>query len=311
MELRNTIRLTVVVAAAGALAVGVTMFHSGGDIQTAGGLVRPSLVALALLIGSLSLEVGRGIDTLSTAATGQAARLQGYEDQIERDVEHVRRLWVFLQVVAWLLIVPTAALVWYFHNSVTIFLFGTPDTRFMVSCGRQGIGILVCFFALCAAIQPVRFGLLLLVARAYPLGAARVASRQETAIEGEEGWIYIPMSRIAYFKLFFVLLTACLLVSVMVAVSYLRVADGGIGFVDVLGTTEVSHPWADVCSMTETHSFSDNGPEHNYKIQFSDGMEWKSGWFDDNCSQILQWDPKVAIEFAADRANLPIRTCHD
>ena len=67
---------------------------------------------------------------------------------------------------------------------------------------------------LCAAIQPVRFGLLLLLAKAYPLGAARVASQQETAIEGEEGWLYIPMSRIAYFRLFFGLLAACLLVDV-------------------------------------------------------------------------------------------------
>jgi len=313
VEFRNTIRLAVAVAATGALAIGVSMSHTGSDLQTAGNLVRASLVALALLIASLSLEIGRTLDTLATAATGQAARLQGFEDKIERDAERARESWIVWQVVACLLILPTAILVWYFNNSVTTFLFGTPGTWLMASRWRQDIGGTIVYCGtLCAAIQPVRFGLLLLVAKAYPLGAARVASQQETAIDGEDGWIYIPMSRIAYFRLFFVLLTACLLANVTLAVSYVRVADRGIGFVNVLGTTEVFHPWADVCSITEIHSVR-HGQEtsysaHGYTIQFSGGSEWKSAWIHDDFFRILQWNPRAAIEFAADRAHLPVKS---
>ena len=307
MEYRNTIRLAVAVAATGALAIGVTMSHTGGDIQTAGNLVRASLVALALLIGSLSLEIGRAVDSLATAAAGHAAQFRGFEDKIERDAERARKLWIVGQVVACLLILPTAALVWYFHNSITTFLFGTPDTRFVVSTWRQCLGgVIVYCSTLFAAIQPVRFGLLLLVAKAYPFGAARVASQQETAIEGEDGRTYIPMSRIAYFRLFFALLTVFLLANVMLAVSYVRVADRGIGFMD--GTTEVFHPWADVCSITETHSTYESRPVHDYTIQFRDGSEWKSVWFHDHRCQIFGWDPRTAIEFAANRANVPIKS---
>lgn len=312
VQFRNTIRLAVAVAATGALAIGVSMFHTGGDIQTAGNLVRAALVVMALLIGSLSLDIGRAVDTLATAATVQEARFQGYEDKIERDAEYVRKLWIVWQVAACLLILPTTALVWYFHNSVTALVFGTPDTRFMMSTLRQHVvGIILYCLTLFVAIEPVRFGLLLLLAKDCHLGAARVASQQETAIVSEDGRYYTPMSRIAYFRLFCALLTACLLANAILAVSYVRVADRGIGVVDLLGTTEVFHPWADVCSITETHFIGGADPTypaHDYTIQFRDGSEWKSGSIHEDPVHIVQWDPRAEIEFAADRANLPIKS---
>lgn len=310
VQFRNTIRLTVAVASTGALAIGVSMFHTGGDLQTPGNLVRASLVALALVIASLVLEVGRGIDAL---ATGQAARFQGYEDQIERDAERVRKLWIVGQVMAWLLIIIAGVLIWYFNNSITTLLFGTPDTRFIVSMWRQGPGPFIYVWLLLAAVEPVRFGLLLLLAKDCHFGAARVASQQETAFEEEDGRYYIPVSRIVYFRVFFAALAACLLANVILAVSYVRITDRGIGLVDSLGTTEVYHPWADVYSITERHFIgggeSQSYPAHNYTIQFSDGSEWKSDTIpdDSSCSNYwLCWDARAAIEFAANRANLPV-----
>jgi len=317
MQLRNTVRLAIAGAATGALAVGVIMFHAGGDIQTAGNLVRVALVALAVLVGSLSLEIGRGVEALDTAADKHQATLQQFEDKIECDADYVRRLWVVWQVVACLTVLAAAALVWYFHNSVTTFWFGTPDTRFMVSGWRYNENTIFIYFMLCAALQPIRFGLLLLLAKAYPLGAARVVS-QQVCSAGNWGRPYIPVSHISCW-IYGAFLTACLLTNVTLDLSYVRIADRGIGYVSVLETTETFHPWADVGSITERH-FRSYGtdrsyPAHSYVVRFNDGLEWESEAICDSPSKFMQWnsvqffqqDPRAMIQFAADRANLPIR----
>ncbi len=310
MQPRNLIRLLIAVAALVALAVGVSTFHSGGDIQTPGNLVRASLVALALIVASLGLEIGRAVDDLAIAAAQQEARLRGYEYQIERDAERVRKLWAIWQVVACLIIVPAAALMCYFSGSLTAFIFGTPDTRFMVTTPAGGVGMVYCL-ALGAAIQPVRFALLLLLAKVCPLGAARVASQQETAIYGTndddifgcEDSVYIPMSRIAYFRLFSALLAAALLLSLYLVVTYVRVTDQGIGLVDRVGTTEVFRPWTEVVSITETT----DKHERRYAIRFSDASDWRSDTMDDAKSRFWQSDPREALILAASRAGLPLR----
>gem|GEM_PF-2261603 len=317
MPFRSIIRLTVTFAATGALAIGVGMFHTGGDVQAAGNLVRVSMIALALVIASLGLEIGRGVEALDTSADKHQASLQQFEDKIECDADYVRRLWIVWQVVAFLLMLATAFLVWYFNDSVTAFLFGTPDTRFMVSRWRYNDHTILIYFMLWAAIQPTRFGLLLLLAKACPLGAARVASQQAYS-RGNWGWPYVPASCISCW-IYSVLLTACLLINVILALSYVRITDRGIGYVNILETTEVFHPWTDVFSITErrfrVNKENDSYPAHSYVIQFNDGLEWESEAIGDspskfmewNSVQILQQDPSVAIEFAANRANLPIK----
>lgn len=309
VKFRNTIRLMVAAAATGALTIGVSMFHTGGDLQTAGNLVRASLVSLAPVIASLVLEIGRGMETLADLAVGQKIRFKTYEDQIERDVERAQKLWIAAQIIACLLILPTAAGVWYLQDSITTFLFGTPGTRFIVSMGRQSCGVITYSWMLLVAIQPVRFGLLLLVAKTYPFGAAQVASYQDTntIFLDEDRRYYISVSRIVYFRVFFVLLTVILLVNVVLSVSYVRIADQGIGFVEVLGTTEVFHPWTDVCSITERYFVDGEHPVRDYTIQFIDGSKWKSTSISHDSSWIWGWDPKAAIEFAADRAHLPVK----
>jgi len=312
MQFRNTIRLVVAVAALGTLVIAVLVFHTGGDVQTAGNLARASLAALVLVIASLGLEVGRAVDALATAATGQAAQLQGFEDQIERDAERVRKLCTVGQVVACVLVLPTAALMWYFGNSLTTFVFGTPDTRFIMTTWDRYLAGIVYFWTLMPVLDLTRFVSMLLAAKAYPLAAARVASQERTVIQGRGGsWRY-PISRIAYFRLSSAFLAACLLASLVFAVSYVRVAEGGIGVVYFPGTSEVFHPWTDVSSITEIHSSGrSNRPTHGYLVQFSDGSEWRYDGIYDDSSQILQPDPGAALMFAANRAKLPLRSIRD
>ena len=267
------------------------------------------------MIASLGLEVGRSVDALANAATGQATQLQGFEDNIEGDAERVRKLWIVGQVVACLLILPTAALMWYYNNSLTTFVFGTPDTRFVVSRWSREFGLIYCG-TLTAARRPVRFWLLLLLAKTYPLGAARVVSEQATGTYTRGGTFYISMSHIACFRLLSALLAACLLVGLAPTISYLRIADRGIGVADFPGTTEVLHPWTDVGSVAETHSFSSGSryggasPDHGYVIQFSDGSEWQSDrFFDDSSPSLQELDTKAAVTLAANRAKLPLQNC--
>jgi hypothetical protein len=310
VQLRNVIRLAVAVAALGTLVIAVLVFHAGGDVHTAGNLARASGGALALVIASLGLEIGRAVDALATAATGQEARLQGYENQIEREAERVRKLCAVGQAVACLLFIPLAALVWYCGNYLTALMFGTPDTRFiMTTWDRYLVGI-VYFWTLMPVLDWARFVSMLLAAKAYPLAAARVASQERTVIQGRGGsWRY-PISRIAYFRLSSAFLAACLLASLVFAVSYVRVADGGIGVVYFPGTTEAFHPWTNVSSITEIHSFGrSNRPTHGYLVQFGDGSEWRYDGIYDDSSHILQPDPGAALMFAANRAKLPFR-CH-
>ena len=303
MQLRNVIRLAAAAAALGTVATGVVLFRTGGDIHTAGDLVRVSGVALVLVIAGLGLEIGRAVDALAASAAGRATVMQDFEDHVERDADRVRKLCAVGQAVACLLFLPLAALVWYYADCLTALVFGTPDTRFiMTTWDRYLVGI-VYFWTLMPVLDLSRFVSMLLAAKAYPLAAARVASQQKTVIQGRGGsWRY-PISRIAYFRLSSAFLAACLLASLVFAVSYVRVAESGIGVVYFPGTNEVFHPWTDVSSITEIHSFGQHDrPTHGYLVQFSDGSEWRYDEIYDDSSHVLQPDPGAALMLAANRA---------